>query len=475
VFALVACAGALCWQILIPPVVGLADNFDFARIMGPLGIQHVSKEHDDQFFYYANVRFERIKPYYRIGYISSEFVPAELASLLARWIDKTGGFDIRVLGCIHAFLLLIAIAVALDPRLQLRRSVGLLLAAAALLVFCDVAYVAPMNSFYSATASFLSLILAAAILLQGGRRERPSAGILLAFWVVAFAFVLSKPQESVTSPIVAAVGLRWSWTFFDRRWRPHAAVAAILLCVAAIGEYVRIPADHNDASVFHSIFLEMLPNSRDRGADLDALGLPASWTRYSGVSAYQAGTPFADPDFRRRFTERVSHSRIALFYALRPVRFGNLLHRAARRAAVMRPHHLGNFEKSVGMPPRAMSRAFALWSGARERLGSGTPALIVANLISGIGIAALQRMRGDTRRARFAGEVILALVAVAVLEFLVSVTGEGITDVVRHLFAFQAAFDLLLVVNAVFVVGLLERAKVSSANPRPQTVTAVGP
>jgi hypothetical protein len=72
------------WQLFLPPIIGLADQGDFLRLLGPLGYAPVPKGPEHKYWYvtrkyvkdpsYRQPRFEQV---------TSEFIPARTA------IDQT--------------------------------------------------------------------------------------------------------------------------------------------------------------------------------------------------------------------------------------------------------------------------------------------------------------------------------------------------------------------------------------------------
>ncbi|MGD0201325.1 MAG: hypothetical protein ABSD27_11305 [Bryobacteraceae bacterium] len=42
------------YQLLIPLAIGLADNYDYSRIMGPLGLEYTASSRDERYFNYFN-------------------------------------------------------------------------------------------------------------------------------------------------------------------------------------------------------------------------------------------------------------------------------------------------------------------------------------------------------------------------------------------------------------------------------------
>ena len=99
----------LCYLLLLRPIIGVADNGDFARIMNSTGLFHLSDEPTDRYFGYVN-RLYGIS--YAIpfggGYLSTELPLVMLAIFISRVILETALFDIRFLAAIYILVLTVA-------------------------------------------------------------------------------------------------------------------------------------------------------------------------------------------------------------------------------------------------------------------------------------------------------------------------------------------------------------------------------
>src|SRR5258708_34501974 len=107
-FLLPLIAAALALQLFLPPVIGLADNGDFARIAQSFDLLHTS-DTSDRFFRYFELKW-RFDPSARwvSGFLSSESALVALSLPLNRLLAKDQFFYLRCLGFIHILILLFA-------------------------------------------------------------------------------------------------------------------------------------------------------------------------------------------------------------------------------------------------------------------------------------------------------------------------------------------------------------------------------
>jgi hypothetical protein len=198
------------------------------------------------------------------------------------------------------------------------------------------------------------------------------------------------------------------------------------------------------------MFMELLPRSPDPAADLDALGLDRGLLRYSGMNAYLAGAPIDDPAFRAAFYDRFRARDLVLFYVRRPARMLDRAERGAAQAFQLRTPGLGNFEAPA--PPGSMDRRFGTWSALRRKLDRRGFFWMCVLLGGNVILAAVAWARASSRPGRLLPEAIAVLCAMAVVEFGVCVFADWTGDTARHLYAFHAMCDLLIVTDVAWAV-----------------------
>jgi hypothetical protein len=448
--ASLAIAGVLlAVRLLVPPIVGLADNGDFSRILLPAGLAPVSANAGDRYFGWMQPRFrlvERASDPSR--YRTSEAMLVELAALANRAFGTTPVFDIRFLATVHILLLLTALWGLVRACRDLPLAAQTVAAALLVFFFTDVGFIAPFNSFYSQTASFLFLMLTTAVAALGIRHGRLAGPLLPAYFLCAAFWITSKPQEVIHAPLLAAFGLSLAWRGGGRRGRAVAVALSLALCALAWRYYRSADRSMGWLTRYNMLFLEILPNSPDPRGDLVELGLDPSWARFSGVSAWVADSPARDPAVRS-FVERRSGPSPRLFLLRHPKRLASLLARTARVSYVLRPPDLGNFAQETGAAP--LQKAPGIWSDRRIHL-SGFPWLV--GLLGGTLAAVAATYRHASTRGRRWREGLALLVAMAVSTFLVSAIGDS-QEIVRHLYTFQALCDLILVADATWLTSEL--------------------
>jgi len=458
-----AAATLLAWQLLVPPVVGLANNGDFERVLGPVGLRAAATERSEKYFSWIVTRFENAPAgWYPTGLKTSETLLAGAAKAASRPFEPDGAFDLRWLGALHALLLVAGLGLLVSATAPLPPAARWTAAALLVFVFTDVGYAAPLNSFYSQAASLAFLLPALGLLARAAASpERAGPAWAIAFLACAGGYAGSKPQEALQGILLAAFAVRIA-AVSGRPRRAATVVASAFLAAFSLWYARQTPPEIADVAKYHKVFMELLPSSPEPERDLRDLGLDPSWIAAAGKIAYPPSSPFQDPSFRSQFLARFSYPRLLRFYATHPSRLVATVREGGREALRLRHPRFGNFEHREGVPPGAQTSAFSLWS--RMRLGlPGHPLLWIGALWVASLAAAAAGWRRATVPGRLAREGIVLLVAMAALAFTICVLSNAHGDLARHFYVFHALTDLLLIADVVWIVARIDARRVAAA------------
>ncbi|HTY41487.1 MAG TPA: hypothetical protein VMH79_06400 [Thermoanaerobaculia bacterium] len=458
--AVAAAALLLGLQLFVPPVVGLADNGDYLRVMGVAGFDHSTDVDAERYLSFLRTTYRFMPPGWTgNGYRTSEAALALAARAVSPALWRGGFFDLRTLAALHAALLLLALAGILRAARGLPWPAQAVAAILLVFFFTDVGYAAPLNSFYSQVASLLALLLLAAVALAAVRRGRLEGALLAAYFLLAAAFVGSKPQEAAQGLVLALLGWRLAGGGAARRAAGWLAAAL----VAFSAWYGRSTPDTlRAAALYQVVFYEILPHSPDPAGDVAALGLDPAWLRYSGTDAFQPGTPVLDDAFRARFLRDSGYGKVALLYARHPRRLAERLGRIAPKVWSLRPSY-GNLEKSAAHPALTLTDRFAVWSRWRLRLFRPAAWGWLAALLLGNAAFAALTWRRATPRGRLARQTLLAAVAMAATAYGVCVLTNAPPDFSRVFYVAEALGDLILAADATWLVAALTGRRSSTA------------
>lgn len=354
-------------QLFVEPLLGIADNGDFPRLLQPAGLVERTTDHHDRYSNYFNVRYSIVPWPGRVpDYVSSSLLFVAAARLLNVALVDGAVFDVRVLGAVYLLGWLTGMYLILAASRGMRWPWRTALAALLLVMYTDPAYTAYFNSFYSEPTALvcLGLLMGCSLLLVTGRT---ASWVALAGYVLAGALLITaKPMFVASVLLLVPYGLYLSrlTTGWSRRWAgPGLACGLVLLAVWYHG---MTPEWLRTNSHYIAVFRILLKDSSARERDARDLGLRPEWVRHAGSGPYARGSPATDEAFSAEFVARVNMLTIPAFFLRHPDRFYRVVSRVAGQASFTRVSFLGYYEKRTGKPPR--SQPAAPWSEVRRRL-----------------------------------------------------------------------------------------------------------
>lgn len=451
--AVLASAGVLAWLLFFKPVVGMADNGDFLRIMGTIGLDYPdpSLSFSDKYFGWF-IRELAMKDMGLGGYATTSLVPVLAAKGLA-WLLNGGVFDMRFLALLYVLLFLYGTWLLL--RHNKRRS-PLVNAAAAILfviLFADIGYSAYYNSLYSEPTAFVFLLLTLGFVTRILRRPHPDTRSLVGFGICAVFLIGAKVQNAPIGLLLALFSLRLAGLRQGGGWRKRCLWLAGILAVVSLATYFSLPREIKIINQYQTVFYGVLKDSPTPERDLEELGLPVKLAVNAGTNYFE-GAPISqrDPVFDREYYPRFSHLKVGLFYLKHPDRFLDKMELAAEQGMTIRPYYLGGFEKSEGLKAGELSYAFSFWSEFKHRVLPNKLWFIAGVFVAYYIVLVSRYLQAFRARDRMYLEVLAGIGLVALFQFVTPVIGDGEADLAKHLFGFNVSFDLMLLVSAVWLV-----------------------
>ena len=401
-------AAILCYQLILPPVVGLADNGDFPKVLG---------------------RFDLWPKVNRI-YVFCDTVYEFDHTILIGLPKGQWHFDLRAIGAIHGALFLLALWLLAPLLAQASRRMQVSVCVLVLLFYCDVMYVSGLNSFYMDESAYLFLLLSAVFYLRAIRWRRPAdaAGLVVSTVLMTAA----KTQHTMLAfwiAILLVVNAKLLWPG-KTRW--PGAIAILPVAVALLMMTKAVPWDYAAGAAYDMTFAQILPHAKNPDRTMADLGLDASYRQYIGKNAYSPGSRMDDPAFKLAFSQRLSMGKLAVFYLRHPPDAWRALIAALNEAA-------------------AESRAFGWWSDVK-RLAlyhHGRRFFWTLVAVSGALAALLYRRRGILPPGTASAGYVL--IGMTFTELALASLGDCL-DVVRHHLIFYTLLDMVLL--AVIAVAL---------------------
>jgi hypothetical protein len=453
--AVIAASLILIFLLMIQPIVGIADNGDFMRIMGSVGLNYtdITEVFKDKYFSYIHSQYS-LQAIGIGGYISSEIIIVFIATTLARIFSSNHIFDIRILALIYAIIFLYAMYVLLRINKQAALWKNILMAIVFILVFADIGYIAYFNSLFGEPVSFTFMLLTLAMVHILLNKIKPSRWILIFFFIAAFFLVGSKVQNAPLGILLALFSLRFWHLREDRAWKKLVVAVSIMLAIVAAFVYVAVPKEIKQINEYQTVFYGVLKDSPNPQQDLIELGLNPDLAINADTNYFTADPAIKQqaPIMKEQFYPNVDHKKVALFYLKHPLRFISKLEVAANKGMTNRSYYLGSYEKQANRGHGAVSHAFDTWSEFKRSYMPNTLLFITLFALAYFSILVRKHYKTKERKKRILLELYMLIGMMAAISFIVPIIGDGEADLSKHLFMFNLCFDLMFVSSVLWLV-----------------------
>jgi hypothetical protein len=441
---LFAAAAILFYQLILPPVVGLADNGDFAKVIARFDLSprvHRTYEFIDTVYEF------RSDKHWVSGFFSLEIALTYPALWLNSLLSKDDNFDLRCIGAVHGALFLAAVWLFAPLLSDERRWARWTIYALVLFVYCDMMYVNALNSFYMDEPAYLFLLLTVVFYLRMLRWGSQLDAVLLI--LCAFLLVSAKAQHALLGFWIAFLFIAGAQTFYALRRGWWYGAAACLTAASLLMLWKAQPADYTSYPLYNVTFEEILPHSKNVDRTLAELGLDDSYRFCIGMKAYLPNSGMDEAAFRQRFMQRLSFGKLAVFYLSRPATAYRTMRHGLSEAG--REHAFGNFDISTGYPPNTESRAFALWSDVKNHFFFHHGPVFLFAFLALVALFGLLLGLNRKRLPRGAWLGGVCLIGASFMEMATATMCDSM-DIARHSLIFLVLFDMIVLACAYLII-----------------------
>lgn len=447
----------LFWLFLFPH--GLGDNGDFYRVIHDRGLSHYSDNYAQNYFNYFNDKF-RLNDYYvdnKVSFVSTQSIVILASIWLNRLFYSHTVYDIRFIGALYAaaflwaswmILKLIDKSVLRLFRADRHKNVfRWVFAALYVLIFGDFGYLLYFNSFFGEALSYAALLLYLAFSLKIVLEKKVRVWDVVGYLTAAVLLVGAKQQNAPVGVVIALFTLGLIRLRTGRRWKLAAVGMAATVCAAAGVVYFSINNDIQYLNKYHSMTMGVMEYS-DSPNVLKELDVNPQFEMLKGTNAFER-YPMILPDSPMMYTgmyDRISAVKLGAYYLKNPGLLMKQMDTVADASYEIKPGMVGNFLPRQGKPPLAKTRFFSLWSVLKPHLFPHTAGFLLTFFVVFFSVMAYwyYRFRKD-RNLR--GQLLLEGTAMiglfAALQFAVTFLGAGESDLAKHLFLFNACYDLI--------------------------------
>ncbi|AEV67761.1 hypothetical protein [Acetivibrio clariflavus] len=440
--------------LMIKPIIGVADNGDFERIMITTGLEYKTSDYNEKYFNYVNREYLSTSPFVNgIRYFSSTLIFV----LAAKFINSIvlfnkGIFDIRFLAVLYCCMLLLFIYLMAKHDKKSVPIVNFIYIILTVLIFTDAGYISYFNSLYGEALAFTSLLLVIAMAVYLSRSQNPRVLALIAFYVAAIFLTCAKFQYIPIGIVIAMFSLLFLRLRKDKKWR-----IAISTCIAAIlaisvAAYVSIPDVFRVCNKYQSVFYGVLKDSDTPEADLEKLGLNKEYAMLAGTHYFMGKYPIdiKEQGFREEINSKVSPFKVAMFYLRHPIRYIQKLEITANKAFKL-ILGFGNYEKSHDPTPKKEVSNFRVWSDFKDNVLPHSLWFLFLFFAAYTAILIFQYRKADGASEKLYFATFLLVMIIGIIQFIIPVICDGEADLSKHLFLFNVCFDIMFIYMVVWL------------------------
>ncbi|TVX89404.1 hypothetical protein [Paenibacillus agilis] len=447
----------LTYILLMRPVVGLANNGDFIRVMDNAGLKYFDKDNSNMFFDYITTEFETIPVVpHQLGndyYVTSQTFLVKFAVFVDNLFTSDDVFDIRFLGFIHmvVFLLSFYFLLKIKTSSQIIKWAMILLF---LFVFCDIGYLSYFNSFYSESAAYIFLLLTIVLSVNIIQKDSLNYGLIVLFVISTIIFITAKTQTSVIGFFLLLFPIRLMWIHKTLKDRVILSLVSLTLLLSSAAMFMSTPATIKQVNQYNSIFSGVLKYSSNPEADLESFNVTPEYAILKDTTFFLANKPMDihTEEFYNNFNKNISNSKVVGFYLKNPAKLFEIINKNSNSLFVVRPDYLGNYEKSEDTSPREKATILSWWSSLKEHFFGKSYLFLYIYIISYSLLLLYLYFKAVKKEHKLHLEYFFMIGVVAVLQIPATIAGEGTNEFEKHLFLFNVLFDVTIFISLLIVV-----------------------
>ncbi|WP_411168562.1 hypothetical protein ACH36K_15810 [Clostridium sp. MB05] len=438
--------------LFLSPVIGMADNGDYYRIISQNDLYHLSKDNEDIFFGYFNKNYGIYKynNEAEITLISTQSQFIKLALFIDKLVTKDYIFDIRILALIYVIIQATAIYLMTKVLVE---EVGnniykFIIVGLITIIFSDTAYIAYYNSFYGEAVNICCFLYSASLLLYMCKFNKFNVVNLVLFGLSTFLFFGSKQQLAPIGLLGIIMLVRIYFFKKDIKIRTVSILIMAVFLISSIYFYKSIQGDFDYINRYHAMTRGVLLNEPNPEEILEEFGIYNQYSLLQNEIFFEK-IPMINPDdekLKNEFYSKYSVFTILTYYIKNPKKLTKMTDLAFENSYSIRPKVMGNYEKIEGKPFGKQSNLFVLWSSFKENiLPKGLIMSVVYILVYLIFAYKRYRdsMMNNDRSILILEESLIYVFLVGLSQIFISIIGAGDADLAKHVFLYNLSFDLM--------------------------------
>jgi len=436
--------------VFIPPYVGYSNDGSFDAVFKDVGLARLNPDDEDAYFNYYERVYRTEESVYRPDTTPLALKATVRAAMVVdALVSRDDLFDMRSLAALY--LLMYLPAAFLLTRFAMERaetfSEGIVIGVLAVLIFGDVSLISRFASLYSQPLILISLMYVAATLIRLSKGPAAWPFVVL---LPALAVLLSVNHYcGVGAFVFTALFILLFSTHKGFMWRLACVASAILIGIMGFAALVGAENGVTLTQRYNAMTRGILLKSSQPVDTLAEFGIDPRYSVLTDTYADQ-NYPVAlmnAPALAEGYFDHYNTALIVSYYIRHPASMIGMIDIGVGASFDMRPSFSGNYEKSIGLPPKAKSPFLAAWSSFKIR---SMPRTISYFLIMMIGVIAAYRPPRKQRREPWRPQnanplraVMLSVLLFALLQMTTAVVYSGDSEMVRESFVMGVANDLM--------------------------------
>lgn len=436
------------------PVIGMADNGDFYRVISTNGVYELNPKDQNLYFGYFNKDYGIYK--YNNdnekNFTSTQGIFIKLAVYINEIFNKNYVFDIRLMSWM--FLIAEALGIylivkALTTEL-IKDKYKMTITLVTILIFCDTGYLAYYNSFYGEALNISFFLLSIGILLYMIEFNKFNKLNILMFGITSFIFLGSKQQLAPVGILLAAVVLRLGFKIKGNLFKVLTLSLSIGFIISSILFYNAISGDFEYINRYHSMNRGILLYEDNPDEVMKYFNIDEQYSLLKETTFYDDVTlvDLYDNKLIENYYKKFTTGKILSYYITHPRAFFKMMKISFDNAYSIRPNSIGNYEKSANKEFGAKSYFFALYSTVKQKVFTGNLIFSIITIAMYLYISILRYIKGcktKDYKIIFKEEAYFYIFLVGLSQIIISVIGAGDADLAKHVFMYNISFDLILI------------------------------
>lgn len=431
-------------MLFIPPYLGMSDDGSFSKVMNSVGIYNLNDNKDSYFNYY-------VKTYSTIpsdviensSYFSSLKILVRLALILDNIFTRDTVFDMRFMGLVYILIFIptLMLIVKQAARRVNNFTEGAIIGIVGVLIFSDVSYITYFSSFYSEALVFVSFLLCIGSALSIQQEGKDMLWLFI-YTISGMFLILSERQYALSGILLGTLAVSLNFVRKHFIWKISCLIMGLILFISSVVSYYTVESGFSLASKYHSMTRGVLLESTNPEETLSEFGIQPNYAILTDTDAndfYPLTNPNND-NLKYGFYNKYDAKDIAFYYFRHPGAMISMIDIAVKSAFDIRTSYSGNYEQSYGMPPKAKSLFWSIWSNFKSTSAPKTIGFLVI-LFLGVGI--IFRKSILSRRSTVVAETMILIAFVGLFQVILTIIMSGDSELNKHNFIFSVSVDLL--------------------------------